>query len=100
MLMPGQKSTLPEDQVLELAHKHKISANDANGFLVQLEGWMLDPTLENADDEEVSRMITRHRENAQYHTAGIILFVQAARRQKLSLFEAGDIFIGLLTPVL
>jgi hypothetical protein len=93
-----KKSALPEDQISMLAHKHQIAPDIADDFVAQVEVWMLDPTLETADDAEFLRLIMRHRDNAQHHTAAIIWFVEAAKRRGLSLFEAADIFIALVTP--
>jgi uncharacterized protein YfdQ (DUF2303 family) len=98
MPIDDKKSTLPEDQVSELAHKHRIKPESVNDLVIQLEVWMLNPTFENADDAQFLRLIMRHRDNGQHHTAGIIWFVEAAKRRGLSLFEAADILIALTKP--
>jgi hypothetical protein len=93
-----KKSALPEEQVSLLARKYQITTDSVDDLVAQFEVWMLNPTLEITDEAELLRLIMRHRDNAQHHTAAIIWFVGAAKRQGLGLFEAADIFFALITP--
>ncbi len=85
-----------DEQLQELARKHKTTFTHVRWLAVQLRGLAND--VANLADEIISDTIAKERERGQHHTAAVLWLIRAAKQQGLGDYETADLLIAIVDP--
>lgn len=84
---------LSEQQLVELARKHKAPLVNVRWLTTQLFGLSLE--MARCADDQILRLIADERSCGRYHAASVIWFIQTARKGNLDWYQATDLFVAL-----